>query len=97
MCEKLEKGGRRVTWLDVDEDGALDLDALRAALSKDTAVVSVMLANNETGILFPVEEIGRIVKENSDALFHVDGVNAVGKDTRRSERHRDRSFFDLGA
>ncbi len=79
LCEKLEKGGYRVTWLDVDEQGALDLDGLKAALGKETAVVSTMLANNETGILFPVKEIGEIVREHSDALFHVDGVNAVGK------------------
>lgn len=79
LCEKLEKKGCRVTWLETDEQGALDLDDLRSALSNDTAVVSVMLANNETGILFPVKEIGHIVKENSSALFHVDGVNAVGK------------------
>ena len=79
VCEKLERRGFRVTWLDVDESGALDLDRLADALSKDTAVVSVMLANNETGVLFPVGEIARIVKERSDALFHVDGVNAAGK------------------
>ncbi|MFN2502573.1 MAG: aminotransferase class V-fold PLP-dependent enzyme, partial [Pyrinomonadaceae bacterium] len=80
LCEKLENTARvTVSWLDVDEDGAIDLDSLRSALSPRTAVVSVMLANNETGILFPVNEIGEIVRENSDALFHVDGVNAVGK------------------
>ena len=79
LCEKLEKGRYRVTWLDVDEDGTLDLDGLRAALNNDTAVVSVMLANNETGILFPVDEVAGIVKECSNAIFHVDGVNAVGK------------------
>ncbi len=79
LCEKLEGKGFHVTWLDVDEDGSLDIDGLRAALSDDTAIVSVMLANNETGILFPVKEIAAIVKENSNALFHVDGVNAVGK------------------
>ncbi len=79
LCERLETRGFRVTWLEVDESGSLDLDALRAALSEDTAIVSVMLANNETGILFPVEEIARIVKEHSNALFHVDGVNAAGK------------------
>ena len=68
-----------MTWLEVDDDGSLGLDALRMALDEKTAVVSVMLANNETGILFPVEAIGRIIKEKSNALFHVDGVNAVGK------------------
>ena len=79
LCEKLEKDRFRVTWLDVDDQGALDLDGLREALSEETAVVSTMLANNETGILFPVKKIGEIVKEYSNALFHVDGVNAVGK------------------
>ena len=79
LCETLEGRGSPITWLDVDKSGALDLDALRSSLAKETAVVSVMLANNETGILFPVDEIGRIVKSHSDALFHVDGVNAAGK------------------
>lgn len=79
FCEKLERRGCRVTWLDVNEEGSLDLDELRSSLSDETAVVSVMLANNETGILFQVNEIASIVKANSNALFHVDGVNAVGK------------------
>lgn len=79
LCERLERSGYEVTWLDVDGQGNLDLEALRAALRPETAIVSVMLANNETGVLFPVDEIGRIVRENSDALFHVDGVQAVGK------------------
>lgn len=79
LCEKLEKDGFETTRLGVSEDGFLDLDELKNSLRKDTAIVSVMLANNETGILFPVEKIAEIVKENSDAIFHVDGVNAVGK------------------
>ncbi len=79
ICQKLEHQNYRVTWLKVDEDGSIDLDELRSALCDKTAVVSTMLANNETGILFPVREIGEIVKGHSDALFHVDGVNAVGK------------------
>lgn len=79
LCERLETSGYEVTWLDVDEEGLLNLEELRAALRPDTGVVSVMLANNETGVLFPVEEIGRIVREQSDAAFHVDGVQAVGK------------------
>lgn len=77
--EKIQKNGYNLTWLEVDENGFLDLDELKRSLRADTAIVSVMLANNETGILFPVEEIAEIVKANSDALFHVDGVNAVGK------------------
>ena len=79
LCEQLEHEGYEATWLDVDEEGGLDLDQLRAALRRDTAVVSTMLANNETGVTFPVDEIARIVRENSGALFHVDAVNAAGK------------------
>ncbi len=79
LCEKLETNGYEVTRLDVDENGFLNLDELKNSLRTDTAIVSVMLANNETGILFPVEKIARLVKENSDAIFHVDAVNAVGK------------------
>jgi cysteine desulfurase len=79
LCEKLEQDGFEITWLEVDEQGFLDLDELKNSLRDDTAIVSVMLANNETGIVFPVEEIARVVKGNSDALFHTDGVNAVGK------------------
>lgn len=75
----LEQKGFEVTWLPVDPQGALDLEQLRASLRPDTALVTVMLAQNETGILFPMAEIGRIVKEQSDALFHVDGVQAAGK------------------
>jgi len=79
LCRLLENDGYEVTWLGVDQHGELDLENLRVALRSDTALVSIMLANNETGVLFPVEEIGRIVRENSDAVFHVDGVQAVGK------------------
>lgn len=79
VCEKLEATGFEITWLEVDEQGSLNLAELKQALRMDTAVVSVMLANNETGILFPVNAIAEIVKEDSNAVFHVDGVNAVGK------------------
>jgi cysteine desulfurase len=79
LCRLLENEGYEVTWLGVDHNGELDLDELRAALRPDTALVSTMLANNETGVLFPIQEIGRLVHEESDAAFHVDGVQAVGK------------------
>lgn len=79
LCALLETRGYEVTWLDVDENGLLDLETVRAALRPDTALVSVMLANNETGVLFPVEEVGRIVRDNSEAIFHVDAVQAMGK------------------
>ena len=79
LCEHLEREGYEVTWLEVDGEGLVDIQAVREAVREDTAVVSIMLAQNETGVLFPIEEIGRIVKEKSNALFHVDGVQAVGK------------------
>ena len=79
VCRLLESEGYEVTWLGVDEQGELNLDDVRAAVRPDTALVSIMLANNETGVLFPINEIGRVVRERSEALFHVDGVQAVGK------------------
>jgi len=79
LCHHLSTTGCDVTWLQVDGHGELDLDDLRRALRRDTGIVSVMMANNETGVLFPVDEIGRLVHEHSDAVFHVDGVQAVGK------------------
>ncbi|MFW6357618.1 MAG: cysteine desulfurase NifS [Chroococcales cyanobacterium] len=78
LCRKLEKEGYTVTYLSVNNKGQLDLDELQAALTGNTAVVSVMYANNETGVVFPIEQIGQMVKEY-DALFHVDAVQAVGK------------------
>jgi cysteine desulfurase len=88
LCAHLEEIGCEVTWLEVNENGELNLDDLRQTLRRDTAIVSVMMANNETGVLFPIDEIGKIVRENSDAVFHVDGVQAVGKlpiDLKNSE------------
>ena len=79
LCEHLAQIGCEVTWVEVNENGELNLDDLRQALRRDTGIVSVMMANNETGVLFPIEGIGNIVKEHSDAVFHVDGVQAVGK------------------
>jgi len=79
LCEHLAQIGCEVSWLEVDGSGELNLDDLRKTLRRDTGIVSVMLANNETGVLFPIDEIGKIVRENSKAVFHVDGVQAVGK------------------
>ena len=78
LCRRLERTGYTVTYLSVNSKGQLDLDELEASLTGNTAVVSVMYANNETGVVFPIEQIGQIVKEY-DALFHVDAVQAVGK------------------
>ena len=78
LCQHLEKKGYRVTWLNVDEDGALDLAALEAALSQDTALLTVMWANNETGVIFPIEKIAAIARAKG-IPFHVDAVQAAGK------------------
>jgi cysteine desulfurase len=78
MCRNLSKRGYRVTELNVDSEGRLDMAELKASLDDNTAIVSVMYANNETGVVFPIEEIGALVKE-SGALFHTDAVQAVGK------------------
>jgi len=78
LCRNLAKRGYRVTELSVDEEGRLDIDELKAVIDEDTAIVSIMYANNETGVIFPIEEVGAIVKE-SGALFHTDAVQAVGK------------------
>jgi len=75
----LEKKGYEVTWLGVDSKGRLDLEELAAAIRKDTALVSVMYANNETGTVFPIDDIAQIVKERG-VLLHVDAVQAVGKE-----------------
>lgn len=74
----MEHQGYRVTYLSVNNQGQLDLDELEAALTGDTALVTTMYANNETGVIFPVEEIGVRAKEKG-AIFHVDAVQAVGK------------------
>jgi cysteine desulfurase len=78
MCRNLAKRGYRVTELNVDNEGRIDLGELKRAIDDDTVVVSIMYANNETGVIFPIEEIGAIVKEKG-ALFHTDAVQAVGK------------------
>lgn len=78
LCQHLEKKGYRVTWLGVDSDGGLELDELRAALTDDTALVSIMWANNETGVIFPIDQIGVIVRSKG-IPFHVDAVQAAGR------------------
>jgi cysteine desulfurase len=78
LYETLSKKGYRVTFVPVDGQGRLDLDYLYQSLSDDTAVVSVMWANNETGVIFPVEEISREVKSRG-IVFHTDAVQAAGK------------------
>ncbi|MEQ1859252.1 MAG: cysteine desulfurase NifS [Chthoniobacteraceae bacterium] len=77
-CEQLAKRGYEITWLGVDSMGQVDLRELEKSIRSDTALVSVMWANNETGVLFPTAEIADIVR-GKGALFHTDAVQAVGK------------------
>ncbi|NOT45207.1 MAG: IscS subfamily cysteine desulfurase [Acidobacteria bacterium] len=77
-CKRLEKQGGRVTYLPVQKDGRISLDDLRAAITDKTILISIMTANNEIGVLQPIEEIGAIAKEKG-ILFHTDAVQAVGK------------------
>ncbi len=77
-CHALERDGWEVTYLGVGSDGRIDLEELKAALRPDTTVVSVMLANNEIGVLQPIAEIGAILKDHQ-AVFHCDAVQALGK------------------
>ena len=76
----LEKRGYRVTYLDVNSIGELDLDELKSGITPETALVSCMWANNETGVLFPVEKMAEIIKEiNPETRFFVDAVQVAGK------------------
>ncbi|HDR9486786.1 cysteine desulfurase [Burkholderia aenigmatica] len=77
-CRELERQGFDVTYLDVREDGLLDLDTVQQALRADTILVSVMLANNETGVIQPVAEIGALCRARG-IVFHCDAVQAAGK------------------
>jgi cysteine desulfurase len=77
-CKRLEKYGYQVTYLPVEKDGRINLDDLRRAITPKTILISIMYANNEIAALQPIEEIGKIAKEKG-ILFHVDGVQAVGK------------------
>ena len=74
----LGRKGYRITELSVDREGRLDLDELRESLADETALVTIMYANNETGVVFPIEEIGEIVKARGIS-FHTDAVQAAGK------------------
>lgn len=78
LCEHFAKNDFHVTYVPVDENGTLDLDYLYKNLTDDTAIVSIMWANNETGVIFPIEEIAAKVKEKG-IVFHTDAVQAVGK------------------
>lgn len=87
LCKNLEGRGYRVTYLKVDENGMINLHELEEAVGPETAIVSLMWANNETGVIFPVKEAARIARRKG-ALFHTDAVQAAGKvelDLKNSE------------
>jgi len=78
MCKQLEKEGYKVTYVPVNREGVVDLQYLKDSVTEETAIVSIMHANNETGVIMPVEEIGAFLKEKG-VIFHIDGVQAAGK------------------
>ena len=77
-CKRLEKEGAKVTYLPVQQNGLIDLDQLREAITDKTILITIMYANNEIGVLQPIAEIGKIAKERG-VLFHSDATQAVGK------------------
>ncbi|MFZ0431391.1 MAG: IscS subfamily cysteine desulfurase, partial [Candidatus Acidiferrales bacterium] len=77
-CKRLEKEGCEVTYLPVQKDGRINMDDLRRAITPKTILISIMYANNEIGVVQPIEEIGKLAKEKG-IFFHVDGVQAIGK------------------
>jgi cysteine desulfurase len=88
-CKRLEKNGYRVSYLPVQADGLVNLDDLRRAIDDKTILVSIMAANNEIGVLQPIDEIGAICKEKG-VLFHTDAVQILGKvpfDVNKSNVH----------
>src|SRR5260370_37218400 len=77
-CKRLEKYGYEGTYLPVGKDGRIDLDDLRHAITAKTILITIMYANNEIGVIQPVQEIGKIAKEKV-VLFHSDGWQAAGR------------------
>ena len=77
-CKYMERIGSQVTYLPVDKKGRLDLDDLKRAITSETVLISIIFANNETGVLSPIEEIGKIAKQRG-ILFHTDAVQAIGR------------------
>ncbi|KAG9006730.1 cysteine desulfurase [Tulasnella sp. JGI-2019a] len=78
-CRKLSEEGFEITYLPVQKNGVIDLDLLRSSIRPTTSLVSIMAVNNETGVIQPLKEIGKIVKEHKGVFFHTDAAQAVGK------------------
>jgi cysteine desulfurase len=95
-CKRLEKYGYEVTYLPVAKDGRIDLDDLRRAITPKTILISIMYANNEIGVIQPIEEIGKIAKEKG-VFFHTDAVQAVGQGARGRAERQHRSAIDYRA
>ncbi len=97
VCRELERQGCEVTFLGVDRDGNLDVGEFIRALRPDTLLVTIMHANNETGVIFPIEQLSRLTKETDPAIiFHTDATQSVGKipiDLRREFQHVDMLSF----
>jgi cysteine desulfurase len=97
VCKELEREGCDVTFLGVDRDGQLDISEFIRALRPDTLLVTIMHANNETGVIFPIEQLSRLTKETDPSIiFHTDATQSVGKtpiDLRREFQHVDMLSF----
>jgi cysteine desulfurase len=97
VCKELEREGCEVTFLGVDHDGNLDVREFIRALRPDTLLVTIMHANNETGVIFPVGQLARLTKESDPSIiFHTDATQSVGKvpiDLRREFQHVDMLSF----
>lgn len=76
-CKELEEQGYKVTYLDVDQNGIVNVEQLKASIKTDTILITIIFANNEIGTIQPIEEIGKIAKENN-IIFHTDAVQAMG-------------------
>jgi cysteine desulfurase len=97
VCRELEREGCEVTFLSVDRDGNLDLGEFIRSLRPDTLLVTIMHANNETGVIFPIEQLSRLTKETDPSIiFHTDATQSVGKvpiDLKREFQHVDMLSF----
>lgn len=87
-CKQLEQYGYRITYLQADRTGAVDVDELRSSITEETVLVSIMHVNNEVGRIQPIDEIGHVLRQYPRILFHVDAVQAIGKVAFRLDQSR---------